>query len=239
MISTAALICKDEDTVSKLREMFQKWMESGQTVPPNIRSLVYNVGIRHGGIKEWRYCWEKYKNTTVASEKSLLLGALGSTQDTWLLKELLNYALDQSKIRSQDATTVIDRIAGNSRGGPLVWKWARENWNTILSLFREGNFKMGNIISSVLAPLNTQSEYEEAIRFFAGVDVASGKQALYQSLERIRGRIFFKENLEAKVIEWLDKNFVNKKPDNRTSRSAIQPIKTEYLPIPSIDSEYV
>ena len=43
----------------------------------------------------------------------------------------LQYTLDPSKIRKQDATSTINSIASNVVGQPLAWDFIRSNWRAI------------------------------------------------------------------------------------------------------------
>lgn len=44
------------------------------------------IGIKYGGVKEWQYCWDHYKNTGIPSERKLLLRVLGVASDPWILQ---------------------------------------------------------------------------------------------------------------------------------------------------------
>lgn len=44
------------------------------------------TGIRHGDVKEWNFCWDKYNESRVPSERKLLLKVLGASNDPWLLQ---------------------------------------------------------------------------------------------------------------------------------------------------------
>ena len=41
--------------------------------------MVYSIGVREGGVKEWNEVYAKYKSTNIASEKKILLSALTYT----------------------------------------------------------------------------------------------------------------------------------------------------------------
>lgn len=45
----------------------------------------------------------------------------------------LQYTLDPTKIRRQDATSTINSVASNVVGQPLVWDFIRGNWRTLFS----------------------------------------------------------------------------------------------------------
>lgn len=158
-------------------------------------------------MDEWNFCWSKYQNSRVPSEQRLLLKALSQTRNPWLLNQFLGYSLDKDKIKPQDTAQVIIDVARNVVGRPLVWKFIRENWNTILNLFGKGSFTMDEIISETTCYFSSEFEYNEVKEFFTHVNVGSGVQSVHQTLEKIRSNIFWKKNIERKVIEWLRKQF--------------------------------
>lgn len=91
------------------------------SVPLDLRSVVYCTAIRHGGDKEWHFLWERYSNSNVGSEKSLILSALGCSREIWLLQRYLDWTLNESSgVRKQDRSTVFDGVAQNEVGLPLA-----------------------------------------------------------------------------------------------------------------------
>lgn len=55
------------------------------SVDPDMKSLVYGVGIAEGGEDDWDFVWQKYHQSNDAYEKRLYLRALGRTKQLWLL----------------------------------------------------------------------------------------------------------------------------------------------------------
>ncbi|KFM72821.1 Aminopeptidase N, partial [Stegodyphus mimosarum] len=72
--------------------------------------------------------------------------------------------------------------------------------------FGQGSFSMDMIISEAISHFSSKFDYDEVKNFFSGVEVGPGMQSLQQSLERIRANIRWRENTEASVIQWLQKN---------------------------------
>jgi len=54
-------------------------------ISPNLKAIIYCTAISYGSEEEWDFAWKMYKTTTVASEKDLLLDALGCSRETWIL----------------------------------------------------------------------------------------------------------------------------------------------------------
>lgn len=85
-ILSTAVLCEINDTVSQAKTVFQNWMTKNETVPSDLKEVVYTAGIKYGGLAEWQHCWDTYNTTKVASERKLLLKALGAASDPWLLQ---------------------------------------------------------------------------------------------------------------------------------------------------------
>lgn len=61
-------------------------------IHPNLRSTVYCNAIAAGGVEEWDFGWEMFRNATVAAEAVKLRSALACTKVPWLLNRLLKRA---------------------------------------------------------------------------------------------------------------------------------------------------
>ena len=68
----------------------------------------------------------------MASEKSLLLNALGCTKKVWLLNRYLNKSLySDSGVRKQDGYRVLGGVGRNTVGRYLAWDFIRDQWDSI------------------------------------------------------------------------------------------------------------
>ncbi|NXY39436.1 AMPN Aminopeptidase, partial [Pomatorhinus ruficollis] len=82
-------------------------------VPPNLRSAIYCSMVATGGEEAWDFLWEKFREAPVVSEADKLRTALACSPNPWILNRYLEYTLDPTKIRKQDATSTINSIASN------------------------------------------------------------------------------------------------------------------------------
>ncbi|KAH9643225.1 hypothetical protein HF086_012887 [Spodoptera exigua] len=51
----------------------------------DLRGIVYCVGVRAGGVREWTFAWDRFKVATAPSERHRLLSVLGCTRSPSLL----------------------------------------------------------------------------------------------------------------------------------------------------------
>lgn len=126
-----------EDCIRESVGKFNNWFHAGNPdiqnqISPNIRLTVYCTTIKHGSDEYWAFAWERYKSTTVASEKEILLWALACTREPWLLTKYMEMVLEpDSKIRKQDGLSVFRAVANNPIGEMLAFDFVRDNWDRI------------------------------------------------------------------------------------------------------------
>ncbi|XP_017777374.1 PREDICTED: endoplasmic reticulum aminopeptidase 1-like isoform X2 [Nicrophorus vespilloides] len=208
-ILSTAVHCELNETVSKAKSSFMKWMKNNETIAPDLKEVVYAAGIKYGGLAEWQHCWNIYNTTKVPSEKKLLLKALGVASDPWLLQRYLLETLDRDMVKPQDVKIVLAVVAANPEGRLHAWRHLKAYWPTMQSLFGNATFMMGSLISAVTAHLSTPYDLYDVSTYFNGMHVGSASRALEQSLETIKLNINWVSQNEADIYTWL-RRFLNK-----------------------------
>lgn len=56
-------------------------------ISPNLKDVIYCTTLREGSFQEWYFAYNQYLETSVASEKEIILDALGCTTKPWLLSK--------------------------------------------------------------------------------------------------------------------------------------------------------
>ncbi|XP_078097230.1 aminopeptidase N-like [Mustelus asterias] len=190
------------------RGMYRKWMETtgANLIPVNLKTSIYCNAIAAGTEKEWDFAWGKLQNTTIATEAAKLRSALSCTKQPWLLNRYLQYTLDPTKIRKQDATSTIVSIASNVVGQPLAWDFVRAKWKYIFEQYGGGSFSFSGLIERVTQRFSTEFELQQLEQFKKDneqIGFGSGTRALEQALERTKANIkWLSENQEA-VNNWF------------------------------------
>lgn len=75
--------------VNRAQLLFRDWIGSKtySKLDPNFKDAIYATALREGGVQEWYFAYAQYKEATSASEKEILLNALGATKKPWLLSK--------------------------------------------------------------------------------------------------------------------------------------------------------
>ena len=204
----AACGVRNKECLSKTKELFDKWIKNDSfQVIPDLRSVVYFYGISQNGEKEWDIAFNRLQKTNVASERRKLMYGLAGTSEPWIINRYLQYAFDETKIKSQDTSAVISYIANsNPIGRHFAWNFLKEMWPTILDKYGKGfGFSINRFVNGVASRFSTQWELEELQNLFKKYpESGSGTRAREQLLETVRANIQWRAQYEQPIEEWLD-----------------------------------
>jgi aminopeptidase N len=82
----------------------------------NLRPVIYCTAIRHGNENHWKFLWQRYVNSNVGAEKSMIISALSCSREQWVLSRYLEWSLNSTIVRKQDASFVFSGIAREEIG---------------------------------------------------------------------------------------------------------------------------
>lgn len=202
-ILRAACGSGDADALANATQMFKEWRSGERSdIDVDLRTLVYYYGIANTGLEEWQWLFNKFLNTTDASEKSKMMYALAGSREIWILNMYLGYSLDSSKIRSQDAVSVIRYVASNPVGKYLAWTFVQNNWNTLFEMFSSSTFRLTSLTSGV-TQFSTKADLEQMKAFFDRSDAGTSENARKQAIERTEANIDWLEKNEDTITDWF------------------------------------
>lgn len=191
--------------------LFKEWQNNSTNNPitPNLRSAIYCSAVATGGQEAWDFMWDRFREATIVSEADKIRTALACSTETWILQRYLQYTIDPTKIRKQDATSTINSIASNVVGQPLAWDFIRSNWKLLFGQYGGGSFSFSRLILSVTQRFSTEFELQQLEQFKADnqdVGFGSGTRALEQALERTRTNINWVNENKESVLAWFTEN---------------------------------
>lgn len=90
------------------------------------------VVMRNGGNDEWKWAWRMSMNDMMASQRAKILSAMTCSQDRNRLKQLLSRVFHPTIEQSpRDTFTMIEKMADNSIGRPMVLNFIKTNWDRL------------------------------------------------------------------------------------------------------------
>ncbi|PIK55590.1 putative aminopeptidase N [Apostichopus japonicus] len=118
-------------------------------------------------------------------------------------EKYLNYMLDETVVRKQDASYVIRYVARNYVGRALAWDFLRSEWDTIFDFYGDSSFSFSNIITDVTEQFNTEFDLEELMKFGEGRNFGSAVRAYEQAIDQTKSNIAWMERNAVTVAETL------------------------------------
>ncbi|XP_077374178.1 alanyl (membrane) aminopeptidase b, tandem duplicate 1 [Festucalex cinctus] len=208
-VNAISVACRTghQECQKQATKWFKQWMDDKiNPIDPNLRSTVYCNAIAAGGAKEWDFAWSEFQNATIATEAEKLRAALACTKQPWLLNRYLEYTLNSSLIRKQDATSTIVYIANNVIGQSLAWDFIRAHWSYIFTQYGGGSFSFSNLINGVTKRFSSSFELQQLKQFKednSEVGFGSGTLAVDQSIERTIANMKWIAKNKNSVLNWF------------------------------------
>ncbi|XP_075230709.1 aminopeptidase N-like [Lycorma delicatula] len=198
LITSWACRMEVDDCVEQALTLFKQWKneknpDTTNPIPADMRGLVYCLGIKHGGEKDWDYLWERYNKSNVGTEQSLILSALGCSRDVWILNRYLEMSINEhSNIRRQDSVSVFASVARNEVGYYLAKTFLYKNIKRIYDYFGPKTSKIGRYVSSLSDHMISDEELHELKGFldenkdYIKYSALAAKQSMESTLVNIR-----------------------------------------------------
>uniref|UniRef100_A0A182W2Z0 Aminopeptidase N n=1 Tax=Anopheles minimus TaxID=112268 RepID=A0A182W2Z0_9DIPT len=210
-ISVLKAICHlgHNDCVNFCLRKYYEWMQQpipdiNNHISPNLKSTVYCTAIKYGEEKEWDFAWERFQKATVASEKEILLSAMGCSRVPWILTRYLENAMsDEYGIRKQDAFRVFISVADNVIGQPIAFDYMRNNWPKMKSYFGASMSNLNIILKYCTKRFNTESELLE-LKEFAETHLKDSGRTIQQAIEWTESNIAWLNRNAQPIVNWLN-----------------------------------
>jgi len=129
------------------------------------------------------------------------LTALASFEDPALASRGVELAM-AGEVPLQDAAAFAAALLANRVARPLFWRRLREGWHGWRERLRNAPMLMRRVIEA-LGLLVERAELAEAEAFLAANPVEEARQAIAQTLERLREDVALRERSRAAVGAWL------------------------------------
>jgi tricorn protease interacting factor F2/3 len=174
----------DKKILKKSEDKFREFLDSPESLHPDIRGAVYSSVAWKGGKKNYDKMLELYLKEKSQEERRRFLIAMCGFKDKGLSNKALDLALSK-EVRPQDIFLPPMGVSSNPYGRNLVWKWVKENWKEIKS--KSGAAK--NILNTIVESAEYSSDKDtedDMTGFFKKNPTPEIKMALVQTLESIR-----------------------------------------------------
>ncbi|RZF47937.1 hypothetical protein LSTR_LSTR008741 [Laodelphax striatellus] len=185
-----------EKCESHFIKLFEDWLHAVSQEPssepafdPDTKYTTLCTGVRAANHSVWETVWDYYVKTDVSTEKSLLLQALGCSQNNESLKKYMAKltGTQPDDIRTQDYIMVQRSLMANPSGGQAVLEYLIDNYSNLLQLLKPktvfGFFRALGVVLQTDDDYNKLSNFHGTIQGNYSVEL---KQVVNATLNHIK-----------------------------------------------------
>ncbi|MBB1063316.1 M1 family metallopeptidase [Limosilactobacillus fastidiosus] len=166
IVLNAALYAENKDAIETAHEIFTKNDAQLEKLPADIRPLILRNEVKHYGSKDlFTKLLEDYRETTDASYKGDLNGAITSTTDHSLITELIAEFENADTIKPQDLRGWYRNVLANNDGQQAAWDWIRNDWDWLEKTVG-GDMEFATYITVTANIFHTPARLAEFKHFF-------------------------------------------------------------------------
>jgi len=184
-------------------KLFKNFSEPAD-LAPDIRSVVYFIGARHGSDADFNRLLKLHESLNNADEKDEVASELASARQPAKIKKLLTM-ITSPKVRLQDAPTWFAWLMRNRYGTDATWQWLQDNWAWVERNY--GSDKSYDRFPRYAAMVFSKPEQLAQYKaFFEPKSNLALERAIKLGIEEIEGRIGWRQRNEQPVKDWLKKS---------------------------------
>lgn len=190
--------------------IFREWMANkyNNLISPNLKSIIYCTALREGSFQEWYFAYNRYLETTSASEKEIILSALGCTTKPWLLSKYLNMTISTtSGIRKQDGARAFTSVSKNPVGYEIAFDFLTSNIEEIAEYFGDGFSTISRMVDSLTTFMNKPYQLEQFEKFAQKtkeLGLISVQGSIDLAIEQVRNNIFWRSRSYYQLQKFLE-----------------------------------
>ncbi|XP_001662886.2 aminopeptidase N [Aedes aegypti] len=166
-ISTWACLIGNEDCLKRTKEALQKEVTEGIPVHPDVATVVYCNGLRTADVAEYQYLYKRIYPTQNWAFRSMIISALGCSENKQFLKDFLQTAIGGSgsgveiNYKTAERTQIVQAVYSGGRAGV----------DALIEFLRDPNMlrefvaildvnTLNSALSNIASRTNTQEELD-------------------------------------------------------------------------------
>eukprot|EP00850_Spirogloea_muscicola_P007713 SM000039S14543 [mRNA] locus=s39:838687:844494:+ [translate_table: standard] len=194
---------QDEATIAECRKQFNELQADLTSVHPDLRQLVMAVSVRNGGRAEYEAAQALFRQAETQDFKIKCLTAMGQTRQEELVKEFLDFGLNEDEVKAQDILYVFASLAGNKYGRDIQWEYVKEHWGVLYERFHSAHGLIQHVACLPFRGFLSEDKADDVAAFYDANPVPGATMEIARTLEAVRSRAaWLRRDLED-IASWL------------------------------------
>eukprot|EP00762_Andalucia_godoyi_P001592 ANDGO_00206.mRNA.1 Aminopeptidase 2 len=190
----------DEDTVEWVRTSFAHRLIA--PLHPSARCVVYSCHVRSfQGLDDVLSILE---SAATEEEREDCIRALGCATKPEGIRRILDCALDENVVRTQNLCPLLSAISRETADGETAaWEWIKTNWILILHRYADCGALIGRLLQGTLSHVCSQTLFADVSKFLVDNTPHSAARSVKQTLEFMEANIRWKRRDGEAIVSWL------------------------------------
>lgn len=189
--------------IAEARKRFEAYLTKNESIPADIRGLVYKLVVQSGDEKDYEELLKIYRTADLHEEKLRALRALGYSRQPALTLRTLQWALDSGEVREQDLFYATATCSTHKDGRELVWQFMKENWAKFHEKLGETAMLIDRVVQYATKDFASEEKAKDIEQFFKAHPVPSADRTIKQSIETVLSSAKWVNSNRDAVAKWL------------------------------------
>jgi len=202
LLRGAGLVGRDPGAIAEAQVRLDRMLAGdAAALEPNLHEAAVALAARGGGAARFDQLRDRFEREQEPAFRRRYLVALALFEDPDQVERALAMALGE-QVPLQEVATFVGALLGNRAARDGAWALVRDRWGAVAARLAEAPFLLRRIVEAV-GQLPERRHLAEAEAFFAAQEIPPARQAVAQTLERMRQDLALSERAAPDVDRWL------------------------------------
>jgi puromycin-sensitive aminopeptidase len=201
-VRALGLVARDPETVDGTLARLDRWLAGERSaLEPNLHDIAVSIAARRGDGARFDAFRALFASERDPAFRRRYLLALASFEDPALAARGIELAFSE-EVPLQDSASFVGALLVNRTAREPAWARLRADFERLHARLAGAPMLLRRVVESVGA-LVERRHLEEAEAFLAGRSIEEARQAIAQTLERLRQDVELREREQRAIGRWL------------------------------------
>ena len=201
VLRALTLVARDPGAIADANRRYQRHVaRSPEAIDPNLLDIVVSAAARGADEKRFAEIQERARTELDPAAKRRFLHALAMVEEPRLVQRAVDLALDPF-VQMQDFASYLGTLLANRATRDAAWGLVQSRWEEVR---KKGDSPMIlRRLVEALGSLPERRHLEQVEKFLAAHELSPARQAVAQTLERLRADVALRERLQPELASYL------------------------------------
>ncbi|HEY6099315.1 MAG TPA: M1 family aminopeptidase, partial [Anaeromyxobacter sp.] len=201
-VRALGLVARDAAAAAEARLRLDRWLAGDRSMlEPNLHDAAVTLVARDGDAQRFEHFRVLFAKETDPAFRRRYLLALASFEEPALAARGVELAFGE-EVPLQDSASFVATLLGNRSAREPAWARVRAEWEKLHGRLSAAPMLLRRVVEA-MGQLVERRHQEEAEAFLAAHPLHEARQAIAQTLERLRQDVELRERTQRAIGRWL------------------------------------